>query len=440
MIGCLLLLVAIFFYVKGRKKYSLLIFLSFVSGGFQLLSTNIIGVKLEDLAFFYIVIINIYSYCCERYCVEENQKVKRFVKYLFIFLILSALFSLFYYGFTIFQVIQGGRMLFLFMSYYFLRKVNIEDALWIFKVMYYITFITSILYIIEVITGLPVLPYGEPNIDEDTGLLRYYNSPTYLALFIYAIIIFPEYFWDFKFKKIAPYVFCLAQICTLGRTEIITVVVMVFIGMIMKGNRRHLIKIATIGTIFFIPFSSILISRFNTGAGTQNDLTAILKGEFVEYANSGAYSGQGTMTYRFAWVYERVLYLSDRPLLENIFGLGMISDSQIQLVQAKYNFLLGLESDETGYRQMMSTPDIAYGNFITQFGYLGGIILLMLWVFVAKYLYKNRQLHPVILLVALTVIGYFFRSISGSVISSTGNLNMPFLFMSIIPQLKQMKY
>ncbi len=441
MIGYVLLIFAIFLYVSGNKRWSLLIFLSFVSGGFQVLTKDILGVKGGDLAFFYTVVISIYSSLNEKQIVEEDPKVKCYVKYLFIFLIASVGFSYLHYGFTFYQILQGGRMLFLFLSYYFLRKVKLEDAEWLFKALYYITLVTSVLYIIEVLSGLPVLPYGEAKVDNETGIFRYYNSPIYIALFIYATILYPEYFKQFKFRKFAPYIFCLAQLCTLGRTEIAVVAMMVFVGLWMKGQRGRLIWIGILGSLLLLPLSGIIMARFNSGnSGAQSDITAILNGEHIDYAHSGVYAGQGTMTYRFGWIYERVEYLSTRPLGENLFGLGMISDSQSEIVQRMYRFNLGLIDEETGNKQMMSTPDIAYGNFITQFGYLGGSIFLLLWIFSALYLYKNRSLHPIVFLTALTVIGYFIRSMSGSLLSSPAALCMPFLFMSMIPQLKEQQY
>lgn len=61
MIGLLLLFLSIIFYVKDKKRWSLLIFLSFCGNGFYILTDNILGIKNQDAALIYFIVIFIYS-------------------------------------------------------------------------------------------------------------------------------------------------------------------------------------------------------------------------------------------------------------------------------------------------------------------------------------------------------------------------------------------
>lgn len=434
MIGLFLLITSIFLYVNGNKKWSLLLFVFFMSNGLCLLTDSIIGVKNKDLALIYTVVVLIYSSIYERRKVKiKSDSILINSIYLFsIFLLLSALFSYLHYRFTFIQILQGGRHHFLFLSYFFLIKTNRADVEWILHKLFIITFITSILYVSQVLTGLPFLPYdlGEALVDKSTGLARYYNSPPLLTIFIFITILFPNQIKSI-YTKYAPFVLLTAQIFTLGRIEIATTLAVLFIGLLLKEKASKLLKTALILGICVLPFIDLLVARAGSGAETNSDLKEIVNGDFQSRVFTGDMSG-GTMSYRLAWIMERVLYLNNRPLGENIFGLGMISDSQIDVVNRKYNFQLGLLDEKSGYRTQLITPDIAYGNLITQFGYVGGCILFFIWLRILVISFQNRKVNPWLFCLFLVLVGYLIRSMSGSTISNSGNLAVPFLLLSVL--------
>lgn len=430
MLGIFLLTISLLLYVKRKKKYSILLYLLFMTQGLRIFTDDILGVKNLDLAFIYTITICIYSFFHERrFGLFKDKILNKLIWGLFIFLIISAYFSRYYYGFTWYQILQGGRHHFLFLGYFFLRKIKKEDVIWIFHFLFYFTLIHSVLYCIQVITQLPVLPYGEFHIEEATGLARYYNSPVLLTFYLYLCSIFPHYLRT-KHTKYAVVIFLVTLFCTQGRTYISLTIFCLIIGLLLRGQTKKIIKNVLILSIAILPFADMLIARFDEG-GTDSDLNEILTGQFMDRAYTGDMRG-GTMSYRLAWVYERMLYLNNRPISENIFGLGMISDSQSEIVQSKYRFWLGLTNKETGETTQLVTPDIAYGNLITQFGYVGGLILLSIWIKLFFVIYKRRKEHELIFCMSLLMLNYIIGSISGSSISTTGNLIIPFLVLALI--------
>ena len=438
MVGIIVLILAITSYICGNKKVSLLIYLFLISGFFGLMPLDILGIKCNDILFVYTFIICIYSHFFEPYYELEDSNIGKYIRTLFLFLICSALFSYIHYNLSFFQIIQGGRNLFLFLGYFFIRKTNKDIIVWLFRWMYYLTLLTSILYILEVATGLPFLPSAfaleNISVDKSTGINRFYNSPLYLPLFIYVSILTPQLIRDLKFNKIAPFVFCVAQLATLGRTEIIVVVMILLIGFLLHGQVDRIVRYTIIGFLFLLPFMEVIINRFEIN-NMGSDIENIINLEFIKKAKAGDMDFyDATMTYRFAWLYERVDYLYNRPVLENVFGLGMLSDSQEEIVNRMYRFYIGLESD--GHICQLYTPDLAYGNILVQMGYCGGFIYIGLWISIIIYLYRNRNISPYIFVIMLLGIGYMFRSLSGSMISNTKTLNIFFLFMALIPQLK----
>lgn len=423
MLGILLLLISLLLY-KIAKKWSILLFLFFALQGFYILPGDIWGVKLADLAFIYMIVINIYSAIFEKGDIQYFLYEKMLVNALLIFLLCSVVFSLIHYNFTVFQVFQGGRQLFLFSSYFFLRKVSREDIEWIIKSLFYITLVHAGLYIIQCITNLPILLVtAKEAMNESTGEFRYYNYPMFMTFYLLLALLYPEQIGS-RLAKVTIVVMVIATLLTMGRTYIVTNVLVCLIGLLMRGKLSRMVQWGVIAGIAALPLMNVALSRF-TEEKTGEDIAQILSGDFTNYAKTGK-GGEGNLTYRMAWVYERFLYLKEQPVPEQLFGLGMISDSQFDVVNNKYHFIIGLTNKDGGITQLY-TADIAWGNFLTRFGALGTVILLLLWICLFGYLFKLRHLHPVFLCESMFLVQLLFNSFAESHISEPGNLVFPIL-------------
>lgn len=434
MIGIILLIIAVFLYITGRKRWSLLLFVSFVTRGLGFLTDDVIGIKNHDLAFVYTIVICIYSYFYEKKPLWDDKWLRILIISLFIFLLCSVLFSYYHYGFTSYQILQGGRHHFLFLSYFFLRKTKKEDVLWLFKTLFYITGLHAALYVIQVMTGATVLPYeNEVREDPNTGVLRYYNFPHLLEYFLYATLLFPlrKHFQN----NIAAIILLAALFCTQWRTGIIIAFICLLLGYLIRGRLSGTIRIGLLIGLIMLPFSDILLSRFGD-SGTDEDIESVLSGDFVENVQFG-YANEGTLSFRFAWVYERATYLSDRPMGENVFGLGLISDSQKELVNQKYHFTVGLKDQETDLPVQLATADIAYGNMLTAFGYVGGTLLLLIWIYLAILFYRHRKGNGLLLCMCIFIINRILGSVSGAYISTTGYLAIPFLLLPLLYDIRK---
>ena len=153
----------------------------------------------------------------------------------------------------------------------------------------------------------------------------------------------------------------------------------------------------------------------------------IMNGNFGKDYES---ESDATMLYRFAWCYERANYLVGKPIGEQIFGMGLCSDSQ-DWVHKRYNFELGLINKETGLRAQLNTPDISYGNMITRLGFGGMIIYLILCVQITKYFWMNRKKNTLFLLMSVSTIIMFIYSLAGSDLSETKSFALMFFIMSL---------
>lgn len=388
-------------------------------GGFGLWTDNVIGVKNKDLAIIYTCVISLYLISQNNYKLPKVEFIKWY-KLFIIFFLCCIIFSYIHYGFSFYQILQGGRDFILIFSLPILINVKVNELFKLIKLLLYVTVITSILYILQIVVGRPLMPYvGEPSIDPSVGLIRMYNSPALLDFFLIFTFVKPEYFG--KRVNILRILFFIALICTFGRTGIFSTIVSVLLAIMFLGKASKMIKTIIIIGLLFIPFIGMVTSRFE-GGGTSDDLSAIKSGNFQNFEMGEG----GTMTYRIAWVYERFDYLINRPIGEQIFGLGLISDSQPK-VQKMYNFKLGLTDPETLTPVQLSTPDIAYGNVLTKLGFVGGIIYLGFLINMAIFLYKNRKESFLTIICAAQIIILFIGSLAGSALSYPRNLVIYFI-------------
>lgn len=437
MLGIILLLISIILYVKGNKKWSILLFISFCGDGFMLLTDNVIGFKNQDAAFLYLVIILLYSHLYEKKTIYvHNPKIEKWLKVFFIFMILNILFSLFFYKLNMIQILQGGRRYLIIFSFFFIRKIKTYDIEWILSQIVHITTITSILYIIQCQTGLPVLPDGDIYYSNDSvdGTFRYYNAPTFLTLSMLLLLFYPKYYKGWK-NSTAILIMFVALLSTQTRTFIAGMIMVILVGFYINGSYKKTVKYLLLGAIVITPFIPILTERFDNGdKSTSGDLQAILAGEFMK--NNIAYSG--TMSFRFALVYERAHYLTERSIGEQVFGMGLLSDQQKALVRKMYNFKVGLRG-ENGHVTQLSSPDIAYANLICRLGFVGMTIYLIIWGIIMAQAYKCRKQHLIVLCLFLNLCGMFIMSFSSATISYTESIILPMMLLVFKDRIKLSK-
>lgn len=417
MLGILLLLIALVCYFSPRRRWlSYFLYVSFMigyNGGFGLWIDRITGIKNNDLAVIYTFLISLHLLAKGRYKFPKLSFIKQY-KWLIGFLGCSVVFSYVHYGFGVYDILQGSRTYLLFFSLPILCRITHEEFDKLMRVLLLVTTITAILYILQIVVGRPLMPYGDGtadsySLDESTGLVRLYNSPALHVFFLAASFVCPQYFG----KKVNFYrvLFFASLMCTLGRTGIFTGILTVGLAMFFNGKTGKLIKTALILGIMFLPFADMIGNRFEKGE-TDDDIQTVLRGGAATYENS---SDGGTMTYRIAWVLERAMYLADRPLGEQIFGLGLITDSYPHM---PYHFSLGLYNKETGTVAQMGTPDIAYGNLVTWWGFGGTIVYMVLVVSLVVYFYKHRHDNHFATVCAASSLMEILGSFSGATIST----------------------
>ena len=429
MIGVIILTIALILYFKDKYRYiSYFIYLSFMlgyNGGFGLWTDDIIEFKNKDLAIIYTFIISLYLIATNEYILPKSRFITWY-KIFLAFFVCDIIFSYVHYDFTSYQILQGGRDFLLMFSLPILIKIKPKELEKLFPMLLWVTVITSILYVFQIVLKRPLMPYGgTPGIDDSTGIIRLYNFPALLDFFLILSFADSKLFRNgvIAFRIL----FFVTLICTQGRTSIFTSLLAIALTLLFLGNATKLLKVVIIVGLLFIPFIDMMSNRIKKG-DTNEDLQALREGEFQRNYSSDK---GGTMTYRFAWCYERFNYLMSRPRGEQIFGLGLISDSQ-PIVKRMYHFKIGLHDKVTKDTVQMVTPDISYGNLISRLGIVGGIIYLIFLVYMAVFLFKNRKLNVLTAVCTAQIIMLFIDSFSGSLLSEPMNLAIFFIVIGCI--------
>lgn len=432
MIGIALLLIALILYFRPRYRYiSYFFYLSFMmgtgGGGFGLWTDEITGVKNGDCAIVYTFVISLYLVFVGKWTIPKIKGRNILILFL-VFLVFSMLFSYSYYGLTPFQILQGGRAFLLIFSLPVLFQARPDEVRKVVRMLLWICLLTSVLYILQILVVKgPIMPYpGKVDIDPTTGLVRMYNFPANLTVFLALSFLCPEFLPKKVNLNMVRGILFTALICTLGRTGIAAGLLLVMLALLLNGSFKRIgVALIVIG-ILFIPFVGTMSKRFEQG-GTSNDLDQIMKGNFNDnYSNES----DATMLYRFAWCYERGNYLVHRPLGEQLFGMGLCSDSQ-DWVYKHYNFKLGLPNEENMLPVQLSTPDIAIGNMITKLGFGGTIIYLVFYISLMLFFWKYRKCNILFLLMSAYSIILMIEMFSGSALSEVKTLSLMFFIMSL---------
>lgn len=413
MIGYLLLLISVFLYYTRKYRYlSIFFFIGLISGfdgGYGILTENIIGVNTGKLAFIYLIIISI-SFPKIYKNIIVPQKIKRSVIVFLAFTIMSFVYSFFRYGVAFTEILAVGYSMFLILAIFLFTSLSIPDIEKIISLIIYITFVASILYIVQVITGIKLMPYKLTPVPYWNGLFRFYNSPPFLMFCLCYSFILDGNDKSIINIKLQRLIYVLAAICTLGRTYIFSVLLLILLSVMLgkyKFRLKKLILFIIIGSFVLLPLGKSIMDK-----KSYADISYIINGTF-----SDNYGSDATMSYRIAWIYERLEHMS-RNSMDLVFGLGWMEEGGRKCLET-YNFRLGLYDEEAGYVSQIGTPDIAYGHLLTRFGLLGGVIFLIIIFQYINLFYKNRCLSKLFLSAFIVLFIQLVDSFSGSTMART---------------------
>ena len=430
MLSILVLILMLVLY-RRHRPWSLFLFFISASNGYNVIPAGSGMFKIEDMALIYIFLVLGYHIIIKDASFFRTDNISKKIGWLLLFLVGVTFFSWIYYGVPLLMVLQMVRFHLYILGYFLLRNQEYNDLLKTFKLLGTLTFICAILYILQIpLNRFLLLNYSENNEQSSDygGFARFTNMPIYANLFLYVSFFTGMSFtiWTIRKKYLSPIVYTVMRLLTFGRTAILTTLSALLIGVCWK--RKKLIKWVIVGGVLLLPLIGLIGISFSN-RGTGGDLSGIMQGEYKNYTTG--YRGEGqetTLLYRIAWVYERAKYLAGRPFIEQLMGMPYVSDSS-PLIQ-KYNHFRVLDYGGKNDMQILRSYDIAWGNLVTQFGILGSVVLLSLWVSLGVYFYRHRD-NPLAFAAFIYFLSFFMGSIGGMAFTALKEI-LPFFLLYLL--------
>jgi len=416
MIDLLFFIYALYTYYTKKYTIALVLFIFFCYRFFRLVPAYLMRFDGPDYAVGFMILAFLFG-THTIYMAKEDIKLRWYIVAMCIFLVISFGYSVIRYNLSPSNVFMASRMSLILPCYFLLKCLRQE---WIEKtltILYVITIIHGILYVVQCVTGIPVMGQTA-EFDRATGSFRFLNFPPLSDFFLMISVLSPNSIelperFD-KYKKYFPLVFMATTICTFGRLKIIATLVVLLYGLWLKGKATLIIKVAVLTFILAIPFSEGLINRMNNDGKTKGDIEVLLNGGMQHMASTGVNKG-GTFTYRMAMLYERINRLSKEDFLDQVFGYGMEynKDNRSSVVHFKVGHAL-------------YTPDISYPVLIVKYGFLGTLIYLMIWFRMARICKKHKE-DDLAFCTYLFIVSILLNDFSGSQITFFSWMIFPLL-------------
>lgn len=375
-----------------------------------------------DLAIVYSLIITSVLIITHHYRLRPS-KISTSFWWLCIFIISSFIFSMIYYKISFFEVLQGGRFMLLVLCYPILVNMSMENVTKLLYLLAWFTVWMAFLDVLQIVFQHPMLPVYALHKDSALGVIRFFNYPPFIIFFLLVAILDPSFYG--KKTKLIITLFVICILGTLARSLIFITGITILLALYFIGKQNSIIKYGLLICLVSLPFLPILSERF--GGDTSSDISNVLTGR-VEL-QSYEQQNDGNFTYRISWVIERVLYLVNRPLEEQFFGLGLLSDSSPLSIQM-YQFIVNIKFYGSGMIQQLRSPDIAYGTMLAYYGF-GGIIIYLCFLWqLFKEFYRTRHKSPFYIAAAVWILFVFMISVFSDDLSSPSTFALCFIMLA----------
>lgn len=412
------LLLSLLLYFKNRPLSIAMMFIM-AFDGMHIIPQNDGLLQAKDGALIHIVIITLFnSMKMKNYFHAGN--IQKSINLFLIYIVISALFSYFYYGFNIIQIISVARTFFYPLSFFLIRNLSESELKKTIYILFVVTSIALVVFIFQIPLNRHLLLVGsEEKLDANSvevyaGIPKFTNTPHLSDLFLFVLFLAPLYRFSskgfFKQSKTSlKLLFLVALLATLGRSSILISLCLLVVGYCIK-NKKYIIYFIPSVVILAPVFIYVLASDISRGMG--DDLAQLTGGGYKDY-QSGSRDG-ATLTYRIAWFYERLQYLQNRPLVEQMFGMGFISDIDKDIYKYYEFYIEDYEPGNKNY-QILYSYDISWGNFVTRYGILGTFIYLCIWYKLGCFLSRNKKSCNWL---GLAFLLFLFKVILGGVTSN----------------------
>lgn len=400
------LLLALWWFKKGKKELSLITFFGFLTEGFQLIPEAVfafpVSIKPTDYAILYLFGVIAMEYLSGKRK-ELIEVLPKFTLIFLSFIAFAAGVSIFIHHIPIVEVVKNTREYFLLLTpilYYTLTKDEIQG---VFKTLFRITIFLSILYTLQPIWDMPIMQgyytVGKTDLFGMFKIARFYNTPTYLYIFFFYALYNSEF--SLKNKILYTSIMALPILLCMHRSLLMAIVAVILFNH-FKEKIKKIYPILIVLLVALIPFLGAIQGDILDTQIAQ-DIIGSVEVEPEDFVPGEL--GEATFTFRVLHFLERLYYASEN-WLTLLFGFGFMSEGS-DYTMSNFDFIVGLENEDTGFVNQVDTSDIAWSLFVIRFGIIGTILYLVYYFTLVNFFnkeYKSETLAKV----SFSVLGVIF--------------------------------
>ena len=380
----LFLLLALMWFKKGKKELSLFTFFGFLTSGFQLIPEAVfafpVSIKPTDYAILYLLGVIAMEY----FSGKRKELIDVLPKFTLIFLSFIAIaagISLFIHHIPIVEVIKNTRIYLLLLTpilYYTLSQDELERVL---KLLFRMTLFISVLYIFQPILDTPLLQgyytEGQSRFLGIFKIARFYNLPKYLPIFFFLALYSTEIP---KGKRLMYLSIMTLPIFLCMHRSLLMAYIMVILFNYFRATIKKIYPILIVLLVALIPFLGAIQGDILETKAAQ-DIIGSVEIDPEDFVPGEL--GDATFTFRVIHFLERLYYASEE-WITMLFGLGLMSEGSDYTINT-FDFIVGLENEDTGFVDQVDTADIVWSLFVIRFGLIGTIIYLIYYFLLMRF-------------------------------------------------------
>ncbi|GHT54242.1 hypothetical protein FACS189451_06080 [Bacteroidia bacterium] len=387
----IIVLLAVVLYVQGYKIPALLLFFFFLTSGL-----NLIPEKMTKLAFFskgsdYAIIMLFIVVVTDAFCIKDYLKPNRLI-YLYLlfcaYLVACVFYNKFVIGVGWVEITRTCRYHFLWVSYLVFRNMSKVQLEILLKYLFLATVFCSVLYLFQIILDVSILNEGGESTAKFFGMEipRYYNQPDMLHFFVLMALYYNPFRGMVKYVTTA--ILVVALLAAFHRSLLGSFFLAVALGFILQLPRLQRIKVLSVVAVLLVFFVAFAGYKF-VHSRTYIDIQRVASGNVADTEIDIEDLQASTFTFRILHLLERNQYLLDNRIAM-LFGAGLMTEDS-KLTFSMFDFDIGLAEEMSGQTNQLDTGDISYSVLLLRYGYLGTLLNLALFIYLAVFFYEKRE-------------------------------------------------
>jgi hypothetical protein len=427
MIGCVCILLAIYYYWTNRRDKAAFLLFFVLTAGFQLLPLSLMtlpamGVsKCYDWAFAFVgCILLVKPKVFFQLAVWKNNWA---LSIYLAFLVILLYYSIFVKEIEVSVAVRVFRNFMFFISLFLFTPLSVAEMKLVWKWIVYATSLCALLYCSQLVTHISVLngvtSDGELYV-RNTAMTRYYNVPVFICPVVF-FLFFSKNTFDIRYRNLLLGINVLAVLLTQHRNLIIAVFCCFFIWYMLNNRLKPvtLLYFLLVPAIYMIA-DNLLGNRLSKGMDDIGQVS--VNNDRIRFSEISL-SDLSTTEFRRLLFIERLDYIK-KDDTRFLLGIGLLTDDSQKAKSLR--FYIGIPDDDGNISQIANV-DIAWASLLLQLGVIGTVLFIFVHLFLLKRFFWRRA-DPYLQTGILYLIALFVSSFYGSIIAMPYTMCMVMLF------------